>query len=677
MTPASIVVTLALTACQKPTVDTASERACPDHQYLDEDGSCVTPGDEGADDTEAPDDTPDDSDEPGDSSPPDSDSPDTDAPDTASSAPTDVPTSNATAESNTGSGGGMEDFGTPTSSVTLSGVPWISQIFTCESWDATRTCGPTVAGMAIAYTTGQSLDDALVQDLVEDLGQSWPCGDYTSTSTLAALMDGEGVTYEAQYFDADDVIEALSAGHPIIAPVYTQDTATGEMDLASGVGHFMLVVGASPDAIIANDPGRSSSADGSYHSFDKDDFVQAWWENGSLWGLEVIGAADAPTCTGSIDSVSEDGTDVTVALSVECTAEIDTWTLVVDEGAWEHSEEPSGDSDSFEDTFDLSAFDDGASHTLGLWAVAEGGTAALMDSATFSVDGCDDADGDGYDDDSCGGSDCDDSDSSVHPGATETCDGVDEDCDGTVDDGVTYATYYADDDGDGYGDEDDSGTYTCSPDSDWVTNDEDCDDGDSSVNPSATDDECDDIDNDCSGSAASPSSHDGYTCYADDIWYYDSCGDYEEVKESCEEGCSGSSCSDYAEDQTSYALSCHTDGSTYTDILVATASEVTDPTGTPQVEVTWEKCDGTSFSSTKTCNVRVGSYASSGVSRTSFTWSAGSSSQTTTFDGWPSTSPFSSASCGDEKEFYVTCDDSGVTAKWTSSDPVLVEKICP
>ncbi|MCP4809881.1 MAG: hypothetical protein GY884_31480, partial [Proteobacteria bacterium] len=242
-----------------------------------------------------------------------------------------------------GSGGGAEDFGTPTSSVTLSGVPWISQIFTCESWSSTRTCGPAVAGMAIAYTTGQSLDDALVQDLVEDLGQSWPCGDYTSTTTLASLMDGEGVTYEAQYFDADDVIEALSAGHPIIAPVYTQDTATGEMDLASGVGHFMLVVGASPDAIIANDPGRSSSADGSYHSFDRDDFVQAWWENGSLWGLEVIGAADAPTCTGSIDSVSEDGTDVTVALTVDCTADIDTWTLVVDEGAWEHSEEPSGD----------------------------------------------------------------------------------------------------------------------------------------------------------------------------------------------------------------------------------------------------------------------------------------------------------------------------------------------
>ena len=54
--------------------------------------------------------------------------------------------------------------------------------------------------------------------------------------------------------DAEDVVEAMHAGHPIIAPVYTQDVGTGEMDLASGLGHFMLVVGVSPTEIIANDP---------------------------------------------------------------------------------------------------------------------------------------------------------------------------------------------------------------------------------------------------------------------------------------------------------------------------------------------------------------------------------------------------------------------------------------
>jgi len=42
---------------------------------------------------------------------------------------------------------------------------------------------------------------------------------------------------------------------------------------------------------------------------------------------------------------------------------------------------------------------------------------------------CPDNDGDTYEDDSCGGNDCDDGNASVHPGATEHCDNnVDDDC---------------------------------------------------------------------------------------------------------------------------------------------------------------------------------------------------------------------------------------------------------
>ena len=58
-----------------------------------------------------------------------------------------------------------------------------------------------------------------------------------------------------------------------------------------------------------------------------------------------------------------------------------------------------------------------------------------------------DADGDGYT--TCGG-DCNDTNASITPAATEICNTADDDCDGQVNEGVGN-TYYADADGDGYG----------------------------------------------------------------------------------------------------------------------------------------------------------------------------------------------------------------------------------
>jgi hypothetical protein len=110
--------------------------------------------------------------------------------------------------------------------------------------------------------------------------------------------------------------------------------------------------------------------------------------------------------------------------------------------------------------------------------------------------------------------DCDDSESDVYPGAVETCDGEDDDCDGSVDEEATdFATYYADADNDGYGDAD----YTveaCSPPTGYVANTEDCDDGDSAVNPAASE-VCDSQDNNCDGLTDDSSATDAKTYYAD------------------------------------------------------------------------------------------------------------------------------------------------------------------
>ena len=104
----------------------------------------------------------------------------------------------------------------------------------------------------------------------------------------------------------------------------------------------------------------------------------------------------------------------------------------------------------------------------------------------------DDLDGDGYGI----AEDCDDEDPDTWPGATEVCDGADNDCDGEVDDS-TGDTWYADADGDGYGDPGRS-TLSCDGESGWVADDTDCDDTRADVNPGA-DEVCDEADNDCDG----------------------------------------------------------------------------------------------------------------------------------------------------------------------------------
>ena len=92
--------------------------------------------------------------------------------------------------------------------------------------------------------------------------------------------------------------------------------------------------------------------------------------------------------------------------------------------------------------------------------------------------------------------DCEPTDGSIYPGAPEVCDGLDQDCDGVADNGV-LVTFYADTDGDGFGDASTT-IEACSAPSGYANNDADCDDTAGAVFPGATE-VCNGIDDDCDG----------------------------------------------------------------------------------------------------------------------------------------------------------------------------------
>lgn len=96
------------------------------------------------------------------------------------------------------------------------------------------------------------------------------------------------------------------------------------------------------------------------------------------------------------------------------------------------------------------------------------------------------------------GSDCNDADAQIHPGALEPCDSLDNDCDGTVDeDGETL--WYRDYDQDGHGDPTVS-TPACTAPAGYVSSQDDCNDRDATISPAAVE-TCNAIDDDCDGQA--------------------------------------------------------------------------------------------------------------------------------------------------------------------------------
>lgn len=121
-----------------------------------------------------------------------------------------------------------------------------------------------------------------------------------------------------------------------------------------------------------------------------------------------------------------------------------------------------------------------------------------------------DADNDGFGDpevseESCeardrfvaNGNDCDDTNAERYPGASEVCDGIDNDCNDIADDNLG-TLWYEDADFDGYGNVD-VVVSGCQPGVGYTDNALDCDDTMPNINPGAPE-LCDEVDNNCDGS---------------------------------------------------------------------------------------------------------------------------------------------------------------------------------
>ena len=106
--------------------------------------------------------------------------------------------------------------------------------------------------------------------------------------------------------------------------------------------------------------------------------------------------------------------------------------------------------------------------------------------------------------------DCDDTNAGINPDALDPPgDGIDQDCDG-ID--LAAPTWYADTDGDGFGDPASSVASAIQP-AEFVADNTDCDDTNGSINPNALDHPGDGIDQDCDGIDQPPT------------WYADTDGD--------------------------------------------------------------------------------------------------------------------------------------------------------
>ncbi|MDP2307674.1 MAG: MopE-related protein [Pseudomonadota bacterium] len=232
---------------------------------------------------------------------------------------------------------------------------------------------------------------------------------------------------------------------------------------------------------------------------------------------------DATDCDDADAAVSPDGIEVCNGTDDDCDSELDedsavdapTWYADRDEDGYGEDATaanacaaPVGSVSAHGDCDDTDpAFHPGAAE------------AECDDPSDYNCDGSvglADLDGDGW----VACEECDDGAADVSPSGAESCNDVDDDCDGVIDNAgaIGSGTWYADTDGDGYGDAA-ALDRSCEVPAGFVPDATDCEDADAAVSPIGVEVCATAYDDDCDGDAAELLAPDCTT------WYLDADGD--------------------------------------------------------------------------------------------------------------------------------------------------------
>jgi hypothetical protein len=324
-----------------------------------------------------------------------------------------------------------------------------------EAWHARAVRGSLPAQALVDNGDGTVTDNAtglIWQQALSTINRTWATAlDYCETLELAGYTDWRSPTIKELYSVMD-----YSQANPAITPGFF----TG----------------------LTNDP-LSSTTNHQFGDYSYNIYLSYgggnWFEKittGRAWAVR----SDRPGLSISACTVAPEPLNPGVEATIACPAATDNGSIV--EYRWDFGADGTVDNTTTGSSI-AATYAAVGSYLARVIAENTGGLNAGRSFSVRVVD-CIDADGDGFGDNCTAGADCDDSSNSINPGATEACNGVDDNCDGRIDEDV-LTTYYQDGDGDGYGNPAVS-TQACAVPSGYVADSTDCDDTDASLHDNCT-----------------------------------------------------------------------------------------------------------------------------------------------------------------------------------------------